>query len=90
MLSICSWYSASTVRSIGFSALSTRDFGLRFSERIGRLSNLQKLGKVADNETISKLQSYRDELVRNAGPDGPVNLDLKQLSDLRSQFRMDV
>ncbi|HCN9203144.1 TPA: lytic transglycosylase domain-containing protein [Escherichia coli] len=54
------------------------------------ISNLQKLGKVADNETISKLQSYRDELVRNAGPDGPVNLDLKQLSDLRSQFRMDV
>ena len=27
------------------------------------ISNLQKLGKVADNETISKLQSYRDELV---------------------------
>ncbi|HDT4655982.1 TPA: lytic transglycosylase domain-containing protein [Escherichia coli] len=54
------------------------------------ISNLQKLGKVADNETISKLQSYRDELVRNAGHDGPVNLDLKQLSDLRSQFRMDV
>lgn len=54
------------------------------------ISNLQKLGKVADNETISKLQSYRDELIRNAGPDGPVNLDLKQLSDLRSQFRMDV
>ncbi len=54
------------------------------------ISNLQKLGKVADNETISKLQSYRDELVRNVGPDGPVNLDLKQLSDLRSQFRMDV
>ncbi|EOX7249820.1 lytic transglycosylase domain-containing protein [Escherichia coli] len=54
------------------------------------ISNLQKLGKVADNETISKLQSYRDELVRNAGPDGPINLDLKQLSDLRSQFRMDV
>lgn len=54
------------------------------------ISNLQKLGKVADNETISKLQSYRDEFVRNAGPDGPVNLDLKQLSDLRSQFRMDV
>ncbi|EPR5876826.1 lytic transglycosylase domain-containing protein [Escherichia coli] len=54
------------------------------------ISNLQKLGKVADNETISKLQSYRDELIRNAGHDGPVNLDLKQLSDLRSQFRMDV
>ncbi|HCN3562529.1 TPA: lytic transglycosylase domain-containing protein [Escherichia coli] len=54
------------------------------------ISNLKKLGKVADNETISKLQSYHDELVRNAGPDGPVNLDLKQLSDLRSQFRMDV
>ncbi|EPU4953437.1 lytic transglycosylase domain-containing protein [Escherichia coli] len=54
------------------------------------ISNLKKLGKVADNETISKLQSYRDELVRNAGPDGPVNLDLKQLSDLHSQFRMDV
>lgn len=29
-------------------------------------------------------------IVRNAGPDGPVNLDLKQLSDLRSQFRIDV
>lgn len=40
MLSICSWYSASTVRSIGFSALSTRDFGLRFSERIGRLQQI--------------------------------------------------
>ena len=43
------------------------------------ISNLQKLGKVADNETISKLQSYRDELVRNAGPDGPVNLDLEAI-----------
>ncbi|EKA0987410.1 lytic transglycosylase domain-containing protein [Cronobacter sakazakii] len=54
------------------------------------ISNLQKLGDVADHETISKLQSYRDELVRNASPNGPVSLDLRQLSDLRSQFRIDV
>lgn len=66
------------------------DHETRIAANESELSNLQKLGKVADNETISKLQSYRDELIRNAGPDGPVNLDLKQLSDLRSQFRMDV
>lgn len=47
------------------------------------ITSLQKLGKVADNDTISKLQSYRDELA--AG-----NLDLQQLSGLRSQFRQDV
>ncbi len=54
------------------------------------ISNLQKLGKVADNETISKLQSYRDELTRNAGSSGPMAMDLQQLSGLRSQFRQDV
>lgn len=47
------------------------------------ISSLQKLGKVADNDTISKLQAYRDELA--AG-----NVDLQQLSNLRSQFRQDV
>lgn len=53
-------------------------------------SSLQTAISGGTSGAISKLQSYRDELVRNAGPDGPVNLDLKQLSDLRSQFRMDV
>lgn len=47
------------------------------------ISSLQKLGKVADNDTISKLQSYRDELAGG-------NVDLQQLSNLRSQFRQDV
>ncbi len=47
------------------------------------ISSLQKLGKVADNDTISKLQAYRDELATG-------NVDLKQLSNLRSQFRQDV
>ncbi|QMA41396.1 lytic transglycosylase domain-containing protein [Citrobacter freundii] len=47
------------------------------------ISSLQKLGKVADNDTIIKLQAYRDELA--AG-----NVDLQQLSNLRSQFRQDV
>lgn len=47
------------------------------------ITSLQKLGKVADNDTISKLQSYRDEL-------GGGNVDLQQLSNLRSQFRQDV
>ncbi|MDM3281819.1 lytic transglycosylase domain-containing protein [Citrobacter sp. Ce104] len=47
------------------------------------ISSLQKLGKVADNDTISKLQAYREELA--AG-----NVDLQQLSNLRSQFRQDV
>lgn len=47
------------------------------------ISSLQKLGKVADTDTISKLQAYRDEL--SGG-----NVDLQQLSNLRSQFRQDV
>lgn len=47
------------------------------------IASLQKLGKVADNDTISKLQAYRDELAGG-------NVDLQQLSSLRSQFRQDV
>ncbi len=47
------------------------------------IGSLQKLGKVADNDTISKLQAYRDELAGG-------NIDLQQLSNLRSQFRQDV
>ncbi|EGT4373179.1 lytic transglycosylase domain-containing protein [Cronobacter malonaticus] len=47
------------------------------------VSRLQKLGGVADTDTISKLQAYRDELAKG-------NVDLEQLSNLRSQFRMDV
>ncbi|EDG2828386.1 lytic transglycosylase domain-containing protein [Salmonella enterica subsp. enterica serovar Muenchen] len=54
------------------------------------IASLQKLGKVADNDTISKLQAYRDELTRNAGASGPVAMELQQLSGLRSQFRQDV
>ncbi|EOI3409461.1 lytic transglycosylase domain-containing protein [Cronobacter dublinensis] len=54
------------------------------------ISSMQKLGGAADNETISKLKTYRDELTRNAGPNGPVAMDLQQLSALRSQFRQDV
>ncbi|ELK1747219.1 lytic transglycosylase domain-containing protein [Salmonella enterica] len=54
------------------------------------IASLQKLGKVADNDTISKLQAYRDELTRNAGASGPVAMDLQHLSGLRSQFRQDV
>lgn len=54
------------------------------------IASLQKLGKVADNDTISKLQAYRDELTRNAGASGPMARDLQQLSGLRSQFRQDV
>ncbi|ASD85609.1 lytic transglycosylase domain-containing protein [Salmonella enterica] len=54
------------------------------------IASLQKLGKVADNDTISKLQAYRDELTRNASASGPVAMDLQQLSGLRSQFRQDV
>lgn len=54
------------------------------------IASLQKLGKVADNDTISKLQAYRDELTRNAGANGPIAMDLLQLSGLRSQFRQDV
>ncbi|WP_407732280.1 lytic transglycosylase domain-containing protein [Pseudocitrobacter faecalis] len=47
------------------------------------ISSLQKLGKVSDNDTIAKLQAYRDELAGG-------NVDLQQLSNLRSQFRQDV
>nr|WP_233100606.1 lytic transglycosylase domain-containing protein [Enterobacter asburiae] len=47
------------------------------------IASLQKLGKVADTDTISKLQAYRDELAGG-------NVDLQQLSNLRSQFRQDV
>lgn len=54
------------------------------------IASLQKLGKVADNDTISKLQAYRDELTRNARANGPMAMDLQQLSGLRSQFRQDV
>ncbi|EBF8601411.1 lytic transglycosylase domain-containing protein [Salmonella enterica subsp. enterica serovar Larochelle] len=54
------------------------------------IAELQKLGGAADNETISKLKVYRDELSRNAGASGPMAMDLQQLSALRSQFRQDV
>ncbi|HBS5629902.1 TPA: lytic transglycosylase domain-containing protein [Klebsiella pneumoniae] len=47
------------------------------------IASLQKLGKVADTDTIRKLQAYRDELAGG-------NVDLQQLSNLRSQFRQDV
>ncbi|HGP0980349.1 TPA: lytic transglycosylase domain-containing protein [Klebsiella aerogenes] len=47
------------------------------------IASLQKLGKVADTDTISKLRAYRDELAGG-------NVDLQQLSNLRSQFRQDV
>lgn len=47
------------------------------------ITKLQSLGKVADEQTISKLQAYRDEL--SAG-----NLDMQQLGNLRTQFRQDV
>ena len=47
------------------------------------IAGLQKLGKVADTDTISKLRAYRDELAGG-------NVDLQQLSNLRSQFRQDV
>lgn len=47
------------------------------------IASLKKLGKVADKDTISKLQAYRDELAGG-------NVDLQQLSNLRSQFRQDV
>lgn len=47
------------------------------------IGKLQKLGRVADRDTIGKLQSYRDELATG-------NTDLQQLSTLRSQFRQDV
>lgn len=54
------------------------------------IADLQKLGGAADNETISKLKVYRDELSRNAGASGPMAMDLQQLSALHSQFRQDV
>lgn len=54
------------------------------------IADLQKLGGAADKETISKLKVYRDELSRNAGANGPMAMDLQQLSALRSQFRQDV
>lgn len=47
------------------------------------IGKLQKLGQVADTDTISKLQAYRNELAK-----GDVNTE--QLSRLRTQFRMDV
>lgn len=47
------------------------------------IASLQKLGKVADTDTINKLRAYRDELAGG-------NVDLQQLSNLRSQFRQDV
>ncbi|EKQ7720543.1 lytic transglycosylase domain-containing protein [Salmonella enterica] len=47
------------------------------------IGKLQKLGQVADTDTISKLQAYRNELAK-----GDVNLE--KLSRLRTQFRMDV
>lgn len=46
------------------------------------IANLSKLGKVADTQTISKLQAYRDELAGAA--------DFNQLRSLRTQFRQDV
>ncbi|HHT0548939.1 TPA: lytic transglycosylase domain-containing protein [Klebsiella michiganensis] len=47
------------------------------------IASLQKLGRVSDTDTISKLQAYRDELAGGS-------IDLQQLSSLRSQFRQDV
>ncbi|EAM4427320.1 lytic transglycosylase domain-containing protein [Salmonella enterica subsp. enterica serovar Anatum] len=47
------------------------------------IGKLQKLGQVADTDTISKLQAYRNELAKG-------DVDLEQLSRLRTQFRMDV
>lgn len=82
-----------TMRGQDLSASTARrgqDLAMQRASTRGTAGNDERTVQLADNETISKLQSYRDELVRNAGPDGPVNLDLKQLSDLRSQFRMDV
>jgi len=46
------------------------------------ISRLSQLGKVADNQTIQKLQNYRDELASGA--------DFDKLQRLRTQFRMDV
>lgn len=46
------------------------------------INRLSQLGKVADNQTIQKLQNYRDELASGA--------DFDKLQRLRTQFRMDV
>lgn len=46
------------------------------------IGQLSKLGKVADRDTISKLQDYRDELANGA--------DFSQWKELRTQFRQDV
>lgn len=46
------------------------------------MGQLSKLGKVADRDTISKLQDYRDELTNGA--------DFSQWKELRTQFRQDV
>ncbi|MEM8027601.1 lytic transglycosylase domain-containing protein [Morganella morganii] len=46
------------------------------------MSRLARLGGAADNQTINKLQTYRDELVKGA--------DFSLLRDLRTQFRQDV
>lgn len=55
------------------------------------LGKLKKLGSVADDQTIGKLQAYRDELTQAGGANGPVRpLDMEQLSNLRTQFRQDV
>ncbi|HBC5915857.1 TPA: lytic transglycosylase domain-containing protein [Proteus mirabilis] len=47
------------------------------------IAKLSKLGEVADTQTISKLQSYRNELASG-------NVDISQLRALRTQFRVDV
>ncbi len=46
------------------------------------MSRLARLGGAADTQTINKLQTYRDELVKGA--------DFSLLRDLRTQFRQDV
>lgn len=46
------------------------------------MGRLARLGGAADTQTINKLQTYRDELVKGA--------DFSLLRDLRTQFRQDV
>lgn len=46
------------------------------------IASLSRLGRVADTQTISRLQAYRDELSNAA--------DFNQLRNLRTQFRQDV
>lgn len=46
------------------------------------MNRLARLGGAADTQTINKLQTYRDELVKGA--------DFSLLRDLRTQFRQDV